>query len=126
MLAQMVLPLPEAAVEVGETWTRKLAIPAGPDGQTRKIEQTYTYKGPDPAGPPRRSTSPPGSSPQARPQRPGHVQERRPTGRVEFDNAAGRIAWSSVDEEVESALAVQGKEIPQKVETTTDLVPLEG
>jgi len=120
MLSQMVFPLPEAAVNAGKTWQRKLAIPSGPDGQTRQIEQTFTYKGAD-AG----STGvevidfankyePPKPDPNI----PVTLKKETATGHFGFDNASGRIARSNVVENVEMSIILDGKEVPQKIETT--------
>jgi len=120
MLAQMVVPLPEAGVNVGETWQRKLAIPAGPDGQTRQIEQTLTYKGPEPGstGLEAIDFTTKSEPPKPDPNVPVVLKKESATGRFDFDNAAGRISKSNVVENVEAVLTIEGKEVPQKVETT--------
>jgi hypothetical protein len=120
MLAQMVVPLPEAGVNVGETWQRKMAIPAGLEGQTRQIEQTFTYKGPQPGpgGPEAIDFTTKSEPPKPDPNVPVVLKKETATGRFEFDNAAGRIGKSNVVESVEAVLTLEGKEVPQKVETT--------
>jgi hypothetical protein len=120
IIAQMVTPLPEAGVDVGETWTKALAIPAGPEGQTRKIEQTFTYKGADPAagGAEVIEFSTKFEAPKPDPNVQVTFKKEGATGRVEFDNAAGRIARSTVAEDVEYSMAFQGKDLAQKVKTS--------
>jgi Family of unknown function (DUF6263) len=119
ILAQMVLPLAETSVDVGDTWKRALAIPAGPDGQTRQIEQTFTYKGHDHASSlPTIEFTSKLDPPKADPNVPVTFKKETETGRIEFDNALGRVAKSTVVEDVEVSVAIQGKEIPQKVQTT--------
>jgi Family of unknown function (DUF6263) len=120
MLSQMVIPLPEAGVDVGETWQRKLAIPSGPDGQTRPIEQIFTYKGPDAAAPGLVAIdfTTKADPPKPDPNIPVTLKKESATGRFGFDNAAGRINRSNTTEFVEMSFSLQGKEIPQKVETT--------
>ncbi len=46
------------------------------------------------------------------------LKKETATGRYDFDNDAGRIARSNVVEEVEVSISLQGKEVPQKVDTT--------
>ena len=123
MLAQMVIPLSEAGVDVGESWSRKMAIPSGPDGQTRQIDQTFTYKGPDPAngGLEAIDFTTKFEPPKPDPNLPVTLKKETAAGRYDFDNAAGRIARSNVVEEVEVAISLQGKEVPQKVDTTRAL-----
>ncbi len=123
MLAQMVIPLPEGGVDPGETWTRKMAIPAGPDGQTRQIDQTFIYKGADPSseGLVGIEFSTKFEPPKADPNVPVTFKKETAAGRFDFDNAAGRIARSNVAEVVEVSIALEGKEIPQKVETNRTL-----
>ncbi len=120
MLAQMVIPLPEAGVDVGETWQRKLAVPSGPDGQTRPIEQTFTYKGPDAAsrGLEAIDFTTKAEPPKPDPNVPVTLKKETATGHFGFDNASGRIVRSNVVENVEMSISLEGKDIPQKVETT--------
>ena len=120
MLAQMVIPLPEEGVDAGQTWQRAMAIPAGPDGQTRQIEQTFTYKGPDAAnaGLEAIGFTTKFDPPKADPNVPVTFKKETATGQFDFDNAAGRIVKSNVVEDVEVSVTIEGKEVPQKVETT--------
>ncbi len=120
MLTQMVIPLPEAGVDVGESWQRKLAVPAGPEGQTRQIEQTFTFKGPDPASKGLQTIdfTTKADPPKPDPNVPVVLKKESATGRFGFDNAAGRIARSNSTENVEVAFTLEGKEIPSKIETT--------
>ena len=120
MIAQMVLPLAEAGVDVGETWKRSMAIPAGPDGQTRQIEQTFTYKGPDPtsSGVMAIDFTTKLEPPKADPNVPVTFKKETQTGRIEFDNASGRLVKSTAEEDVEFSIAIQGKDVPQKARTS--------
>jgi hypothetical protein len=120
MIAQMVMPLPDGGVEVGETWGRKITIPAGPDGQTRKVDQTFTYKGAiaAPNGLEAVEFTTKFEAPKADPNVPVTFKKETATGRYEFDNAAGRVVKSTVLEDVEVSIAVEGKEVAQKVETS--------
>jgi hypothetical protein len=122
MISQMGLLLPEGPVEPGATWSRKLAIPAGPDGQTRGTEQVYTYRGPEAGG---------GGQVEAidltikydplkpDPSLPVTIKTQESRGRFAFDNAAGRIETSTVTEKVELSGTIMGKEIGQEGETST-------
>ena len=123
MLAQMVMPLPEEGVDVGQAWRRAMPIPAGPDGQTRQIEQTFTYKGHDAAsgGLESISFSTKFEPPKADPNVPVTFKKEAATGQYEFDNASGRVVKSNVAEDVEVSISIEGKEVPQKVETTRAL-----
>jgi hypothetical protein len=123
VVEQMVLPLGEAAVDVGETWKRALDLPIGADGQTRRAEQTFTYKGAD------ATTSNLDAiefSTKADPIKPDPnvpitLKKETQTGRIEFDNAAGQVVKTTVEEDVEFSVAIQGKEVPQKARTTRTL-----
>jgi hypothetical protein len=122
MISQMSLLLPEGPVEPGATWSRKLAIPAGPDGQTRGTEHLYTYRGPraggaggiegidltikyDPLKPD--------------PSVPVTIKTQESRGQFAFDNAAGRIETSTITEKVELSGTIMGREIGQEGETST-------
>jgi len=125
MLVQMGMILPADAVDAGKTWNRKLAIPAGPDGQTREIEQIYTLGTPD-AGKPfdpidmATKFAPVAADPNV----PVTIKTQEATGRFLFDNANGRIDSSKVVERVELTGQIQGKEVGQSNETTTVLTLL--
>lgn len=120
MLSQMVFPLPEAAVDVGETWQRKLAIPSGPEGQTRQVEQTFTFKGPEAGTPGLEAIDFANKYEPPKPDSniPVTLKKETATGHFAFDNASGWIARSNVVENVEMSISLEGKEVPQKVETT--------
>jgi len=124
MISRMGLLLPDGPVEPGATWGRKLAIPAGPGGQTRPIDQVYTYRGPE--------ASPGGGSEaidltirfepiKPDPAVPVSIKSQESRGRFDFDNAAGLIATSTVTDRVELAGSIMGKDIVQSGETTTVL-----
>lgn len=122
MVAQMITPLPEGAVDVGETWKRTLAVPAGPDGQTRQIEQNFSYKGkgaePASSGLETIEFSTKLDPPKTDPNIPVTVKKESQTGRIEFDNAAGRVVKSSTEEVMEFSMAAQGKDVTQKAQIT--------
>ena len=119
MVAQLVIPLPNEAVDVGQTWSRKMAIPAGPDGQTRQIEQTFTYKGPEATSGCAEAIgfSTKFEAPKPDPNEPVTLKKESASGQYDFDNSAGRIVKSNVAEDVEVSISIEGKEVPQKVET---------
>jgi hypothetical protein len=120
ILAQMVLPLPEKSVAPGETWDRKMTIPTDVEGQTRQIEQIFTDKGPE-AGSPELETidfTTKMEPLKPDPKIPVVYKSETATGRFEFDNASGRIARSNSHEIVEVVVTYQGRESPQKRETT--------
>ncbi|WP_435009766.1 DUF6263 family protein [Tundrisphaera lichenicola] len=124
MISQIGLFLPEGPVEPGATWDRKLTIPAGPEGQTRGIEQNYAYRGPE-VGKPGKTAGielkikfdPMKPDPEV----PVTIKSQESSGRFEFDNEAGRIATSRITEKVELAGSIEGQEISQAGETTTAL-----
>ncbi len=121
MLTQMGLVLPDAAAEPGATWNRKVPIPAGPNGETREIEQVFTDKGPDPDG---KSLEAVEMATKFQPITPDPnipitIQTQEATGRYLFDNQAGRITTSRVVEKVDLIGKIQGKEISQSNETVT-------
>ncbi len=120
MLTQMVTPLPEAGVTVGETWTRKLQIPTDVAGQTRGIEQIFTYKGPE-TGTPNLDAIDFTAKMEPLKVDPSLAlvyKKEETSGRIDFNNASGRIAKSNTSEIVEVSRTMQGKELPQKVEIT--------
>jgi Family of unknown function (DUF6263) len=124
ILSQMVVPLPEAGVAVGETWVRKMTVPTDVEGQTRQIEQIFTYKGPEAASPGLVvidfTTKMEAHKPD--PRIPIVYKQETAAGRFDFDNVAGRIARSNSTEIVEVSVTIQGKEAPQKRETTRVLM----
>lgn len=121
MLTQMGVVLPQDEVNTGKTWNRKLAIPAGPNGQTREIEQTYTLKGSEASDKPFDAIDmatkfvPIAADPNI----PVTIKTQEATGRFLFDNVNGRIDSSKVTEKVELTGQIQGKEISQSNETIT-------
>ena len=121
MLTQMGVVLPQDEVNIGKTWSRKLAIPAGPNGQTREIEQSYTLRGSEAADKPLDAIdmatkfAPIATDPNI----PVTIKTQEATGRFLFDNANGRIDSSKVTEKVELTGQIQGKEIAQSNETIT-------
>ena len=126
MLVQMGLVFPEDATEAGQTWSRKIAIPAGANGETREIEQVYTLRDAGAAEPPvaavemetRFQPVP------ADPNVPVTIKTQAATGQYQFDNQAGRIRTSRVVEKVDLTGQIQGKEIGQANETVTVLTLL--
>lgn len=120
MIAQMGLILPAEPVEVGATWGRKVSIPAGPEGQTREVEQAYTYRGPE-AGAEAIDLVITFSPIKPDPNLPVAIKTQESRGRFGFDAAAGLIASSTVTEKVELAGTIMDKEVTQSGETTTVL-----
>ena len=121
MLTQMGIIFPATEVNVGQTWMRQLAIPSGPRGQTRPVEQTYTYSGPDPSF---RSLDAVEMTTRfepivADPDIPVTIKMQEATGHFTFNKASGRIEASRVIEKVELMGQIQGKEIAQTNETVT-------
>jgi len=124
MVMQMGLILPEEGLDPGGTWNRKLAIPAGPSGQTRDVDQTFTYRGPDPASPSKAegidlST---GFEPiKPDPNVPISVKSEQARGRYQFDNVAGRIESSTLTQNVEVVGQIEGKDLAMTTETVTTM-----
>lgn len=124
MLVLMGIVLPEGTIDPLGTWSRKLAIPSGPDGQTREVEQTFTDRGPDPASP---------GKPEAidlatrfepikpDPNVPITIKSEQARGRYLFDNAAGRIESSTITQNVEVVGQVEGKDLAMTTETVTTM-----
>lgn len=123
MLVQMGAVLPAREISPGDTWGRKLDIPAGPNGETRSIEQSYTLGKPEAGAKPREAIdmttkfAPPAADPNV----PVTIKSQEATGRFLFDAAAGRIDSSKVVERVDLTGQIQGKEIAQSNETTTSM-----
>jgi hypothetical protein len=120
MLIQIVVPLPEVAVSPGESWNRKLTIPSDVQGETRQIEQLFTYKGAEADS---KNLDAIDFTTKMEPHKvdpkiPLVYKTETATGRIEFDNAIGRINRSTSTEIVEVSLTNLGKETSQKVETT--------
>ena len=121
MISQMGLLLPEGPVEPGATWGRKLAIPAGPDGQTRGTEQVFTYRGPEPTAGRLEAIDLTIKYDPLKPDPavPMTIKAQESRGHFAFDNEAGRIENSTVTEKVELSGTIMGKEIAQEGETST-------
>jgi hypothetical protein len=129
MIAQMGLLLPGGPVEPGATWSRKASIPSGPDGQTRGVEQSFTYRGPEAVGGGKMEAidltikfEPVKSDPEV----PVTIKSQESRGHFAFDGEAGRIETSTVTEKVELAGSIMGKEINQAGETTTVMTLTKG
>ena len=123
MIAQMGLILPENEVNAGQTWARKLAIPAGPNGETRSIDQTYTYTGAEAGGKGLEAVDmttrfdPVAPDPKV----PVTIKSQEATGHYAFNTVGGRIETSRMVEKVDLTGQIQGKEIAQTNETITVL-----
>jgi hypothetical protein len=120
ILMQMVVPLPEAGVASGENWVRKLTIPTNVDGQNRPIEQIFTFRGPDPAATGLEAIDYTTRMEPLKldPRTPVVYKKETADGRFDFDNVSGRIVKSNSQEVMEFTMTMQGKEFPQKVETS--------
>ena len=121
MLTQMGMTLPVDPVDTGKTWSRKLAIPSGANGQTREVEQTYTLAPPESSGKPLDSIDMVTKFDPAAvdPNIPVTIKTQEATGRFLFDNTSGWIESSKVTERVDLSGQMQGKEFTQSNETTT-------
>jgi Family of unknown function (DUF6263) len=129
MIAQMGLLLPAGPVEPGATWSRKVPIPAGPDGQTRGVEQAFTYPGPETNGGGKLEAidlTIKFDPLKADPEVPVSIKTQESRGHFTFDNGAGRIETSSVTEKVELAGTIMGQAINQTGESTTVLTLIKG
>jgi hypothetical protein len=129
MISQMGLLLPDGPVEPGATWSRKASIPSGADGQTRGVEQSFTYRGPETVGGGKREAidltikfEPVKPDPEV----PVTIKSQESRGRFVFDGEAGRIETSTVTEKVDLEGSIMGKEISQVGETSTVMTLTKG
>ncbi len=122
MLNQMTLVVPEEALEVGGKWDRKLPAPAGPEGASRMIDQTFIYRGADVAGKGEGVDLTTKFEPlKPDPNVPVTIKSEEASGRYSFDNAAGRITTSTLTQKIEARVQAEGKEVPQSIETVTTM-----
>ncbi len=123
MVAQMGVAFPEEGLDVGGTWTRKLAVPAGPDGQTRDVAQTYTFRGPAPAGGigSRIDLATRFEPIKPDPNFPVTIKAEQADGRVDFDDAKGRIEVSRITQRVDVTSRIEGKEYAMSTESVTTM-----
>ncbi len=129
MLELMGIVLPEEAVDPGATWARKLAIPAGPDGQTRAADQTFTYAGPDPSGGGKAEAIELATRFEpikADPNVPVTIKSEEARGKYLFDNAGGRIESSTLTQHVELTGQIGGKDLAQSTDTSTVMTLAKG
>ena len=119
MVSQLGISFPEGAVEVGEAWNRKLAVPAGPDGQTRDVVQTYTYKGLAAGSVERIDLATRFDPIKPDPNVPITIKSEQADGQVQFDNASGRIEKSEVNQRVDLVNRSNGMDFNLATETGT-------
>ena len=123
MLAQMVIPLRRGGVDPARPGPGRW--PSPPDPTARPARSTRLHLQGD------RPTANGGlegiefstkfETPKPDPNVPVTFKKETADGRYDFDNAAGRIARSNVAEVVEVSITLEGKEIPQKIETNRTL-----
>ncbi len=122
MLNQMTLVLPDRPLAPGASWTQKVPAPAGPDGSSRTIDQTFTFKGAEGAGKAESIELATRFEPlKPDPNIPVTIKSEEASGRYSFDNASGRITTSTINQKVEARVAFEGKEMPQSIETVTTM-----
>ena len=124
LINQSSLSLPAEELTKDKTWARESKIPAAPIG-TMLLEKNYKYDGPADGGEKisldiKMTLEPaPGGTIEVK------VGAQKGGGSFIFDNAAGRVASSTVSEKMEMIIKVQDQEVNQSTDSTSTMKLLE-
>lgn len=120
MTTQATLVLPEKALARGDSWnsTKKLELPLG----TMVMDNTYTLESPAPSGAEKIGVKVKMEI-QPKPESPFEIKigSQDVAGGYEFDNKAGVLAASNVQQKVQMLIKVQGMEITQDLENSVSM-----
>ena len=113
------MSFPEAAVSEGETWSRKYEMKMPPAG-TMKVVQTMKYEGEEKVagqtlekiGIELKMTLDAGEAPGGATI---ELKDQKASGTIYFDNSAGRITSSAIDQVMTMEIALGGKTVEQTI-----------
>jgi hypothetical protein len=122
-ISQLSLALPEKGLERGGTWNQQLKVPMPMLG-TMLINKTYTYQGPHAQDPnqikiglnTKFALEPAADSNIA-----AVLKGQKGDGEFSFDNQAGRVRSSHVNDHMVMSITVQGQTLEQTVDTVTSM-----
>jgi len=124
MVTESSLTLPREDLAKGKSWTRQSKLPMAKLG-TMQLDKVYSYQGPEVHdGKPMERIDlevKMNIERTADAELDGTLKSQDGKGMFFFDNAAGHIADSSVNEKVSMVFKVMDKEITQGTETTTSM-----
>ena len=123
MLLQSSPPtFPAEAIEPGKTWAAKPSKMPIPGLGTLKLDQVFTFQGPDPKAPrlltvgiEARASLEPAENVTAK------IRAQEGKGSLTFDAEAGRIVNSRISQKMELLVSDRGQEIVQATETTSSM-----
>jgi hypothetical protein len=125
MIKQGAQKLPEEAVEKGAAWTGASELDMPPLGKLA-TQTTYTYAGPEEVDAKtlqriEMTVSMQFTPPQEQGQAQIAVKDQKADGVLYFDNAAGRVSHSTVNQKMTMEITVAGNTIEQKIDQTTTI-----
>jgi len=123
LISQSSLSLPEGDVEKGANWKQQSKVPLPMIG-TLLMDKTYTYAGADEKAP-GRSKITLDTKVKLEPAADSNVavkigsQEGR--GEFSFDNTAGRVVSSRVNDKLKMSISINGQDLEQSTDTVTTM-----
>jgi len=128
LISQSSLTLPENGLEKGGSWTQQARVPVPMLG-TMLMNKTYTYQGSDEKDPNQikigldtKVTLEPAADSNVAVQ----VKNQKGDGEFSFDNQAGRVRSSHVNDHMEMSITVQGQTLQQTTDTVTSMTLADG
>ncbi len=128
LISQSSLTLPENGLEKGRSWTQHARVPVPMLG-TMLMNKTYTYQGSDDKDPNQikigldtKVTLEPAADSNVAVQ----VKNQKGDGEFSFDNQAGRVRSSHVNDHMEMSITVQGQTLQQTTDTVTSMTLADG
>jgi hypothetical protein len=128
LISQSSLILPENRLEKGESWKQPARVPVPMLG-TMLMNKTYTYQGPDEKAPDQikigldtKVTLEPAADSNVA----VVLKGQKGDGEFSFDNQAGRVRSSHVNDHMEMSITVQGQTLQQTTDTITSMTLADG
>lgn len=128
LISQSSLTLPANGLEKGGSWTQQARVPVPMLG-TMLMNKTYTYQGSDEKVPNQikigldtKVTLEPAADSNVNVQ----VKNQKGDGEFSFDNHAGRVRSSHVNDHMEMTITVQGQTLQQTTDTVTSMTLTDG
>jgi len=121
MITQASVIMPKEEVSEGKTWTQESEIPSPPMGSLT-LAKTYRYDGESPQGVAKIGVDAKFTlKPAVGQEVPFTIKTQSAKGELTFDNAAGRLTVSSLNEKLEQVGKIQDREFSQMTDSTVGM-----
>ena len=123
LISQSSLSLPEGAVEKGTNWKQQSKVPLPMIG-TMLMDKTYTFAGADEKAPDRSQITLDTKvtlEPAADSNVAVKISSQQGKGEFSFDNKAGRVVSSRVNDKLKMSISINGQDLEQSTDTITTM-----